>query len=138
MAEAERNYKEKKMKKKRLPKGISEYQVANCPRYLKSISLSLYLVICYVIQLDKLVQCILIRNIFQAAWIVDDSDADYSDSEGDDDGMVVDDGENGFPGQKLQNDFEFDDDKASLNLRDSDDESETESVMMMVGIFINW
>ncbi|XP_047982735.1 pre-rRNA-processing protein TSR1 homolog [Salvia hispanica] len=94
MAEAERNYKEKKMKKKRLPKGISEYQ---------------------------------------AAWIVDDSDADYSDSEGDDDGMVVDDGENGFPGQKLQNDLEFDEDQASLNLRDSDDETDTESVMMMDG-----
>lgn len=68
---------------------------------------------------------------------MDDSDADYSDSEGDDDGMVVDDGENGFPGQKLQNDLEFDEDQASLNLRDSDDETDTESVMMMVGISSN-
>lgn len=62
----------------------------------------------------------------QAAWIVDDYDVDFSDSdEGDDDGMIVDDGENGF---------EFDEDQASLNLRDSDGETETESVMM-VGIW---
>lgn len=93
MADADRNHKEKKMKKKRLPVGISDYQ---------------------------------------AAWIVDDSDVDYSDSdEGDDDGMIVDDGENGFPDQKLENGFEFDEeDQASLNLRDSDGETETESVMM--------
>lgn len=92
MAEADRNHKEKKMKKKRLPVGISEYQ---------------------------------------AAWIVDDSDVDYSDSdEGEDDGMIVDDSENGFPDQKFENGFEFDEDQASLNLRDSDEETETESVMM--------
>lgn len=77
----------------------------------------------------------MIWDILQAAWIVDDSDVDYSDSdEGDDDGMLVDDGENGFPDQKLENGFEFDEDQASLNLRDSDGETETESVMM-VGIW---
>ncbi|KAI3464702.1 hypothetical protein Pfo_021365 [Paulownia fortunei] len=92
MAEADRNHVEKKMKKKRLPRGISEYQ---------------------------------------AAWIVDDSDVDYSDSdEVGDDGMVLDDGESRFPDQKLKNGFEFDDDQASLNLRDSDEETETDSVMM--------
>ncbi|KAL0403083.1 UNVERIFIED_CONTAM: Pre-rRNA-processing protein T [Sesamum radiatum] len=91
MAEADRNH-EKKMKKKRLPRGISEYQ---------------------------------------AAWIVDDSDVDYSESDEDgDDGMVLDDGESGFPDQKLENGSEFDDDQASLNLRDSDEETETDSVMM--------
>ncbi|KAK4436352.1 Pre-rRNA-processing protein T [Sesamum alatum] len=91
MAEADRNH-EKKMKKKRLPRGISEYQ---------------------------------------AAWIVDDSDVDYSESDEDgDDGMVLDDGENGFPDRKLVNGSEFDDDQASLNLRDSDEETETDSVMM--------
>lgn len=76
-------------------------------------------------QLDELVQCkllhLLIWNTFQATC---------SDSEGED-GMVIDDGENGFPGQKLQNDFEFVDDQALLNLRDSDEETETESVMMV-------
>ncbi|KAL0341101.1 UNVERIFIED_CONTAM: Pre-rRNA-processing protein T [Sesamum radiatum] len=91
MAEADRNH-EKKMKKKRLPRGISEYQ---------------------------------------AAWIVDDSDVDYSESDEDgDDGMVLDDGESGFPDQKLENGSEFDDDQASLNLRDSDEETDTDSVMM--------
>lgn len=68
----------------------------------------------------------------QAAWIVDDSDVDYSDSdEGEDDGMVVDNGESGFPDKKFGNNFEFDEDQASLNLRDSDEETETESVMMV-------
>ncbi|GER26149.1 pre-rRNA-processing protein TSR1 homolog [Striga asiatica] len=94
MAEADRNHQEKKLKKRRLPRGISDYQ---------------------------------------AAWIVDDSDVDYSDSdEGGDDGMVMDDGEN-LPEQKHGNGFDFDDDQASLNLRDSDGETETESVMMEDG-----
>ncbi|KAL6492972.1 hypothetical protein OROGR_032731 [Orobanche gracilis] len=69
---------------------------------------------------------------YQAAWIVDDSDVDYagSDEGGDDDGMVLDDGENSFLEKKHDNGFEFDDDQASLNLRDSGDETETDSVMM--------
>ncbi|KAG8378073.1 hypothetical protein BUALT_Bualt08G0100100 [Buddleja alternifolia] len=92
MLEADRNHEQKKMKKKKLPKGISEYQ---------------------------------------AAWIVDDSDDDYSDSdEVGDDGMVLDDGESGFADHKGENGFEFDEDQASLNLRDSDEETETDSVMM--------
>ncbi|KAL7117675.1 hypothetical protein ACP275_03G087600 [Erythranthe tilingii] len=93
MAEAERSHKEKKTRKRRLPKGISDYQ---------------------------------------AAWIVDDSDVDYSDSdeEVEEDGMVLDDGERGHPDQKLENGSEFDDDQASLDLRDSDEETETDSVMM--------
>ncbi|KAL6506614.1 hypothetical protein OROHE_022446 [Orobanche hederae] len=93
MAEADKIHKDKRMKKKRLPRGISEYQ---------------------------------------AAWIVDDSDVDYADSDegGDDDGMVLDDGENSFLEKKHDNGFGFDDDQTSLNLRDSDDETETDSVMM--------
>ncbi|KAL8528647.1 hypothetical protein ACS0TY_006188 [Phlomoides rotata] len=68
---------------------------------------------------------------YQAAWIVDNSDIDYSDSdEVEDDGMVVDDGENGFSDKKFGNNFEFDEDQASLNLRDSDEETETDSVLM--------
>lgn len=75
---------------------------------------------------------LLLWNILQAAWIVDDSDVDYSDSdEVGDDGMVVDDGESGFPDQKFENGFEFDEDQASLNLRDSDEETETDSIMMV-------
>ncbi|KAL3641088.1 hypothetical protein CASFOL_016056 [Castilleja foliolosa] len=91
IAESDKYHKEKKMKKRKLPRGISDYQ---------------------------------------AAWIVDDSDDDYSDSdEGEDDGMMMDDGENCIPEQKRDNGFEFDDDQASLNLRDSDEETETESMI---------
>ncbi|GFP86938.1 pre-rRNA-processing protein tsr1 homolog [Phtheirospermum japonicum] len=62
------SHKEKKMKKKKLPRGISDYQ---------------------------------------AAWIVDDSDVDNSDSdEGEDDGMMVDDEENSFPEQERDNGFD--------------------------------
>lgn len=63
---------------------------------------------------------------------MDDSDVDYSDSdEAGDDGMILDDAGNGFPNQKFENGSEFDDDQASLNLRDSDEETETDSVMMV-------
>ncbi|GAB4854292.1 hypothetical protein Ancab_022878 [Ancistrocladus abbreviatus] len=94
MAEAERTEKQKKIKKRKLPQGTSEYQ---------------------------------------AAWILDDTDeddsetGDYADEE--DDGMVLDD-EGGAPPQQGFENFDFDGDQASLNLRDSDGEAETDSVMM--------
>ncbi|KAI3725539.1 hypothetical protein L1987_65329 [Smallanthus sonchifolius] len=92
MAEADRVHKEKKQKKRTLPRGTSEYQ---------------------------------------AAWIVDDSDVSGSDSDdGSDNGMVVDEGENDFPGQGDGGKFDLEDDQASLKLRDSDDESEADSMMM--------
>lgn len=94
MAEADRNHKEKKLKKRTLPRGTSEYQ---------------------------------------AAWIVDDSDADDSDSDGDaDDGMVLDEREAHIPGQdgREQLDFDDDQDSVSLNDRESDEETEADSVMM--------
>ncbi|XP_051125554.1 uncharacterized protein LOC127247646 [Andrographis paniculata] len=91
MAEAEKN-REEKVKNKRLPKDVSEYQ---------------------------------------AAWILDDSDVDDSDSDGiEDDGMAMDVGQSDNLDQKLRNGFGFDDDQASLNLRDSDEETEADSVMM--------
>ncbi|CAI9117069.1 OLC1v1018393C1 [Oldenlandia corymbosa var. corymbosa] len=75
MVEADKNHKDKKLKKRMLPPGTSEYQ---------------------------------------AAWIVDGSDIDYSDTdesenENDNDAMVVEGNENGFG-----NGFEPDDDDASL------------------------
>ncbi|XAR61555.1 hypothetical protein NMG60_11016009 [Bertholletia excelsa] len=94
MAEAERNQREKRLRKRSLPRGTSEYQ---------------------------------------AAWIVDDSDLDDSESNDDeDDGMVLDEKENGFPGQESNNKLDFDDDQASvqLNIRDSDEETEVDSEMM--------
>ncbi|CAA2933582.1 pre-rRNA-processing TSR1 homolog [Olea europaea subsp. europaea] len=62
---------------------------------------------------------------YQAAWIVDDSDTDDGDSDEDgDEGMVLDDV------QKHKDDFELDDDQGSLFLRESDEETETDSMMM--------
>ncbi|KZV16533.1 hypothetical protein F511_11365 [Dorcoceras hygrometricum] len=97
MAEADHE-EERRVKKKRLPKGTSEYQ---------------------------------------AAWIMDDFDDDYPDSDEDGaeaedgaDGMVVEDGETCSFNQKVENDSELDEDQASLNLRDSDEESELDSSMM--------
>ncbi|PWA54939.1 ribosome biogenesis protein BMS1/TSR1, AARP2CN [Artemisia annua] len=94
MAEADRVHKEKKQKKRSLPRGTSEYQ---------------------------------------AAWIVDDSDVSGSDSDDEDDsdnGMVVDEGEQGFTNAADRRKFGLEDDQASLKLRDSDDETEAESMMM--------
>lgn len=91
MAEADREFKQKKIRKRALPRGTSEYQ---------------------------------------AAWIVDDdTDAEDSDSSDDGgiDGMVMD----GKPSTEDDH-LELDDDEASLalNLIDSDDETEADSVMM--------
>ncbi|GLT99983.1 hypothetical protein SLE2022_173840 [Rubroshorea leprosula] len=92
MAEAVRNLKQRKQRKRILPHGTSEYQ---------------------------------------AAWIVDDTDEEDSDTDNDDnDGMVLDEGENGFHSQGGTNNQDFEEDEASLNLRDSDDETENDSVMM--------
>ncbi|XP_021284991.1 pre-rRNA-processing protein TSR1 homolog [Herrania umbratica] len=98
MAEADRNQKQKRLRKKNLPRGTSEYQ---------------------------------------AAWIIDDTDEEDSDAKDeddddddeDDDGMVLDEGESGFPSQEGANNPDFED-QASLYLRDSDEETENDSVMM--------
>ncbi|XVF35842.1 hypothetical protein REPUB_Repub19eG0005900 [Reevesia pubescens] len=97
MVEADRNQKQKKLRKRTLPRGTSEYQ---------------------------------------AAWIIDDTDEEDSDAKDDgdddkdDDGMVVDEGESGFPSQEGIHNPDFDEDQASLFLRDSDEETENDSVMM--------
>ncbi|XP_073141339.1 uncharacterized protein [Henckelia pumila] len=92
MAEGDKYEEEIRVKKKRLPKGTSEYQ---------------------------------------AAWIMDDYGDDYpaSDEDGADD-MVVEDGEACSSDQKVENGFELDEDQASLNLRDSDEETDLDSSMM--------
>ncbi|KAF8410320.1 hypothetical protein HHK36_002847 [Tetracentron sinense] len=87
MAEADRVQKEKKLKKRTLPRGTSEYQ---------------------------------------AAWIVEDTDDEDSESGNDaDDGMVLDEGENGLPGQEGNAHSDLDDDQASL----FDEESEADTAM---------
>lgn len=69
----------------------------------------------------------------QAAWILDDSDVSGTDSDddGSDNGMVVDEGEHDFTGQGDGRNFDLEDDQASLKLRDSDDETEADSMMMV-------
>lgn len=67
----------------------------------------------------------------QAAWIVDDSDVDDSDSNDDtDDGMVLDRNVSDFVGQECNDNLDLDDDQASLQL-ESDEETEVGSVAMV-------
>lgn len=61
---------------------------------------------------------------------MDDTDEEDSDSDDEADGMVLDEIEGDFPGH--EDDIEpNDDDQASLNLRDSDEETEVDTVMMV-------
>ena len=69
--------------------------------------------------------------MFQAAWIVDDIDEDDSDSHDEDDGMVLDESCGDFPRQEDANNFDISDDEASLNLRDIDEKTDIDSVMMV-------
>lgn len=92
MVEADRDRKEKRQRKRALPRGTSEYQ---------------------------------------AAWIVDDTDERSSDSDdNNDDGMVLDENERGIANQEHMHEPDFEDDQASLNFRESDEETENNSVMM--------
>ncbi|XP_002510662.2 pre-rRNA-processing protein TSR1 homolog isoform X2 [Ricinus communis] len=92
MEEANKVQEEKRLKKRILPRGTSEYQ---------------------------------------AAWIVDDLDDDGSDSGSDsEDGMVLDETESYGPGLEGVDASEIDDDQSSLDLRNSDEETENASVMM--------
>ncbi|KDP36805.1 hypothetical protein JCGZ_08096 [Jatropha curcas] len=92
MAEADENQEQKRLKRRILPRGTSEYQ---------------------------------------AAWILDDTDEEDSDSGSEaDDGMVLDETERYGPGAEGADNSEFDDDQASLDLRNSDEETESDSLMM--------
>ncbi|KAF3961780.1 hypothetical protein ACB098_06G125500 [Castanea mollissima] len=92
MAEADKNQKQKRLRKRALPRGTSEYQ---------------------------------------AAWIVDDTDEEELDSNDEaDDGMVLDKQESDFPDQEGTNNLDLDDDQRSLNLKDSDEETDIDSMVM--------
>ena len=70
--------------------------------------------------------------ILQAAWIVDDTDEENSDSNDEaDDAMALDERESGFPDQEDTNNLDLDDDQRSLNLKDSDEETDMDSMMMV-------
>ncbi|GAU30187.1 hypothetical protein TSUD_311380 [Trifolium subterraneum] len=64
---------------------------------------------------------------YQAAWIINESDEEVSDSDNED-GMVLDEGD-GFPGQEGNKYLDLDGDGASLRLGDSEDETDNESMM---------
>lgn len=70
-------------------------------------------------------------NILQAAWIVDDTDEEDLDSDEEADGMVVDEMESGFPGEDGSKNSELIDDQVSLSSRDTDEETDVDSVMMV-------
>jgi hypothetical protein len=70
--------------------------------------------------------------ILQAAWIVDDTDEENSDSNDEaDDAMALDERESDFPNQEDTNNLDLDDDQRSLNLKDSDEETDMDSMMMV-------
>ncbi|KAG2328380.1 hypothetical protein Bca52824_011108 [Brassica carinata] len=88
MAEADRNQEQRKLKKRSLPRGTSEYQ---------------------------------------AAWIIDEIDEEDSDNvDSDDDGMMLDRGEDHYSNQ----DQDFEDDKETLYLQDMDNQTHNDSEMM--------
>ncbi|KAB1203555.1 hypothetical protein CJ030_MR8G015378 [Morella rubra] len=92
MDEADRNQKQKMLRKRTLPPGTSEYQ---------------------------------------AAWIVDDSDVEDSDSYDEaDHGMVLDEQDTDFPNQEGAMYLDPEDDQGSLNLNDTGDETDVDSMMM--------
>lgn len=77
------------------------------------------------------------KAILQAAWIVDDTDERSSDSDdNNDDGMVLDENERGIANQEHMHEPDFEDDQASLNFRESDEETENNSVMMVINCII--
>ncbi|CAN1322779.1 Pre-rRNA-processing protein TSR1 homolog [Linum perenne] len=68
---------------------------------------------------------------YQAAWILDSLDEEGSDGGNDiDDGMMLDERDDHFPGPEDNNDDGFEEDQASLHFRDMDDDTETDSIMM--------
>lgn len=92
MDEADRNQKQKMLRKRTLPPGTSEYQ---------------------------------------AAWIVDDSEVEDSDSYDEaDHGMVLDEQDTDFPNQEGAMYLDPEDDQGSLNLNDTGDETDVDSMMM--------
>ncbi|KAL0002143.1 hypothetical protein SO802_015924 [Lithocarpus litseifolius] len=89
---AEADQKQKRLRKRTLPRGTSEYQ---------------------------------------AAWIVDDTDEEDLDSNDEaDDGMILDKQESDFPDQEGTNNLDLDDDQRSLNLKDLDEDTDIDSMMM--------
>lgn len=67
---------------------------------------------------------------YQATWIQPDTDEEESGIDEVIDHMVTDETESGYPGEEGNNHSYLSDDQASLDLRDSDGETDADSVMM--------
>lgn len=83
MEEVDINNKQRKLEKRKLPQGTSEYQVCNSIG-IWSTSLNLL----YLLHLQIILKC-----YYQAAWIVEDTDDEDNDSDDDnqtESGMVID------------------------------------------------
>lgn len=70
-------------------------------------------------------------SILQATWIQPDTDEEESSIDEVVDHMVTDETESGYPGEEGNNHSYLSDDQASLDLRDSDGETDADSVMMV-------
>lgn len=69
-------------------------------------------------------------SMLQAAWIINDTDDEESVTDEEVDDMVMDETESGHPGEE-GNHSDLSEDEASLDLRDSDGETDADSVMMV-------
>lgn len=69
-------------------------------------------------------------SMLQAAWIINDTDDEESGTDEEVDDMVMDETESGHPGEE-GNHSDLSEDEASLDLRDSDGETDADSVMMV-------
>ena len=66
---------------------------------------------------------------------MDDSDEDdFGSCDEENEGMVLDDGENGISSNEAFNKYDFDEDQGSLDLGGSDIETETDSVMVVCSV----
>lgn len=134
MAEADRNMEEKRVKKRTLPRGTSDYQVCLwyfillifiCQTSLQVI----YNYVFYTVPVPAISKKF--TWTLQAAWIIDTDDEDSDGGSDVEDDMMLDVVDNSFPANDKNNNFDFEDDQGSLNLRDSDEETDVDSSMMV-------
>ena len=129
LAKADEDFKQKKMRKRTVPRGTSEYQVLTQFTYFYD---DFFHSGAYQTSGTEVIDIPGFYFNCQAAWIVDGSDTEESDcTDGDDDGMVLDEREDELTGQEGKEYTEFDGDGASLRFGDSDEETDNDSVMMV-------
>lgn len=149
ITKADEDQKQKKIRKIKLPSGTSEYQVCICffmrSMYLCSrftyfwlffdrpyvfIILIFFYISAYQESSVEIIG-ICFYYYFQAAWFNDEPDEEESDCDNEDDGMLLDEIEDEFPGQEGNMYLDADGDEASQRFGDSDEETDNDSVMMV-------